>query len=117
MVSVRNSTRQPTTSTARRSLSDLQAMTTRVASAGQHHHTRTDSHSLEVPNGVVANAATNARETFLNYFFGNNKDGAMENSVIMPRQTEQRPSDHEKRQSSNARKFKTDRYEQFCERI
>jgi len=68
-----------------------------TASAGQHHHTRTDSHSLEVPNGVVANAATNARETFLNYFFGNNKDGAMENSVIMPRQTEQRPSDHEKR--------------------
>lgn len=68
-----------------------------AASAGQHHHTRTDSHSLEVPNGVVANAATNARETFLNYFFGNNKDGAIENSVIMPRQAEQRPSDQEKR--------------------
>jgi dynamin 1-like protein len=67
------------------------------ASTAQHHHTRTDSHSLEVPNGVVANAATNARETFLNYFFGNNKDGAIENSVIMPRQAEQRPSDQEKR--------------------
>jgi dynamin 1-like protein len=62
-----------------------------------HHHTRTDSHSLgEVPNGVVANAATNARETFLNYFFGNSKDGAMENSVIMPRH-ESRALDQEKR--------------------
>ena len=68
-----------------------------AASAGQRHHTRGDSHSLEAPNGVVANAATNARETFLNYFFGNNKDSAMENSVIMPRQAEQRPSDQEKR--------------------
>ena len=78
-----------------------------IGPAGNDHHTastaqssssrRTDSHSLEVPNGVVANAATNARETFLNYFFGNNKDGAMENSVIMPRQAEQRPSDQEKR--------------------
>ena len=62
-----------------------------------HHHTRTESHSLgEVPNGVVANAATNARETFLNYFFGNSKDGAMENSVIMPRH-ESRALDQEKR--------------------
>ena len=52
----------------------------------------------EAPNGVVANAATNARETFLNYFFGNSKDGAMENSVIMPRAPEYRASDHEKRQ-------------------
>ena len=78
-------------------LSDLQVMTTRLHRPDSIIITRTDSHSLEVPNGVVANAATNARETFLNYFFGNNKDGAMENSVIMPRQTEQRPSDHEKR--------------------
>ena len=67
-------------------------------SLSQHHHnTRTESHSLgEVPNGVVANAATNARETFLNYFFGNSKDGAMENSVIMPRH-ESRALDQEKR--------------------
>jgi dynamin 1-like protein len=62
-----------------------------------HHHVRAESHA-EASNGVVASAATNARETFLNYFFGNNKDGAMENSVIMPRATENRPSDHEKRQ-------------------
>jgi len=62
-----------------------------------HHHIRSDSHSLgEVPNGVVANAATNARETFLNYFFGNNKDGTMENSVVMPRH-ESRAIDQEKR--------------------
>jgi hypothetical protein len=62
-----------------------------------HHHVRAESHA-EASNGVVASAATNARETFLNYFFGNNKDGAMENSVIMPRATENRPSDYEKRQ-------------------
>jgi dynamin 1-like protein len=62
-----------------------------------HQHIRSDSHSLgEVPNGVVANAATNARETFLNYFFGNNKDGTMENSVVMPRH-ESRAIDQEKR--------------------
>ena len=64
---------------------------------GQPLHTRTDSHPVEAPNGVVANAATNARETFLNYFFGNNKDVTMENSVIVPRQLEHRPSEQEKR--------------------
>jgi len=63
-----------------------------------HHHVRSESHPAEAPNGVVASAATNARETFLNYFFGNTKDGAMENSVIMPRAPENRSSDHEKRQ-------------------
>ena len=67
------------------------------ASVSQHHHSRTDSHSQgDVPNGVVSNAATNARETFLNYFFGNSKDGAMENSVVMPRH-ESRVVDQEKR--------------------
>jgi dynamin 1-like protein len=68
------------------------------AGSQPHHHVRTDSHSVE--NGVVT-AATNARETFLNYFFGNNKDGAMENSVVMPRATESRLYDHEKRQRRN----------------
>jgi dynamin 1-like protein len=68
------------------------------AGSQPHHHIRSDSHSVE--NGVV-NAATNARETFLNYFFGNNKDGAMENSVVMPRATESRVFDHEKRQRRN----------------
>lgn len=67
----------------------------------QHHHIRADSHSMgDVPNGVVANAATNARETFLNYFFGNSKDGAMENSVVMPRH-ESRAIDQEKRHRRN----------------
>lgn len=66
-------------------------------SISQHHHSRTDSHSLgDIPNGVVSSAATNARETFLNYFFGNSKDGAMENSVVMPRH-EPRVVDQEKR--------------------
>lgn len=70
-----------------------------AASVSQHHHhVRSESHLSEAPNGVVASAATNARETFLNYFFGNSKDGAMENSVIMPRAQENRASDHEKRQ-------------------
>jgi dynamin 1-like protein len=69
-----------------------------IAGSQSHHHVRTDSHSVE--NGVV-NAATNARETFLNYFFGNNKDGAMENSVVMPRATESRAFDQEKRHRRN----------------
>jgi dynamin 1-like protein len=60
------------------------------------HHIRADSLSAEFPNGIVASAATNARETFLNYFFGN-KDGAMDNSVIMPRPMENRLPDQEKR--------------------
>jgi dynamin 1-like protein len=68
----------------------------------QHrHHSRTDSHSGlpahsgELPNGSVANAASNARETFLNYFFGN-KDGPMEGSVAMPR-TDNRSLEPERR--------------------
>lgn len=61
-----------------------------------HHHARTESQSVEVsPNGLVANAASNARDTFLNYFFGN-KDPAMDTGVIMPR-NENRPVDPEKR--------------------
>jgi dynamin 1-like protein len=66
-------------------------------SASHHHHFRTESHSSEAANGVVANAATNARETFLNYFFGN-KDEPMNNSVVMPRPSEPRAIDQEKRQ-------------------
>ena len=70
-----------------------------AASVSQHHHHhRSESHPTEAANGIVASTATNARETFLNYFFGNSKDGAMENSVIMPRQTENRSSDPERRQ-------------------
>jgi len=66
--------------------------------ANQHpHHTRTDSHSVDLSNGVVANAASNARETFLNYFFGNAKENAMDNSVVMPRHTENRNIDPERR--------------------
>jgi len=64
----------------------------------QHHH-RTDSNSIE--NGLVASAASNARETFLNYFFGNSKEGGMENSVVMPRSSEGRPS--EEKRSRRAR--------------
>lgn len=64
----------------------------------QHpHHARVDSHSVDMSNGVVANAATNARETFLNYFFGNSKDGVMENSVVMPRPSEPRNFDPDRR--------------------
>lgn len=66
-------------------------------STGQNHHTRTESQSAEVPNGIVANAATNARETFLNLFFGNSKEGAMDNSVLTTKLMENRLSDHEKR--------------------
>lgn len=68
--------------------------TTPTVAQHLHHHHRTDSHSTE--NGLVANAASNARETFLNYFFGNSKDGTMENSVVMPRQTESRPSEEKR---------------------
>jgi dynamin 1-like protein len=67
-------------------------------SASQHpHHTRVDSHSTDMSNGVVAHAASNARETFLNYFFGNSKENPMENSVVMPRQVENRNFDPERR--------------------
>jgi len=65
-----------------------------------HHHVRTESQTLETSNGVVANAAANARETFLNYFFGN-KDGTGESSVVMPRPAE--PRFVEERRSRRAR--------------
>jgi dynamin 1-like protein len=63
----------------------------------QHHHSRTESQPVDVPNGFVTGAASNARETFLNYFFGN-KDGPVEHSVVMPRPSENRISDQERRQ-------------------
>jgi dynamin 1-like protein len=65
-----------------------------------HHHVRTESQTFETSNGVVANAAANARETFLNYFFGN-KDGPGESSVVMPRPVEPRLA--EERRSRRAR--------------
>jgi dynamin 1-like protein len=68
-----------------------------VISTHENAHHRTESHSIQ-ENGVVG-AASNARETFLNYFFGNNKEGAMENSVVMPRSTER--ADGEKRNRRN----------------
>jgi len=70
-----------------------------VAQHQHEHHHRTDSHSVE--NGLVASAASNARETFLNYFFGNSKEGGMENSVVMPRSSEGRPA--EEKRSRRAR--------------
>ena len=73
-----------------------------------HHHSRTDSSFLDVSNGVVANAASNARETFLNYFFGNSKDTAMENSVIMPRHVDSRSSDLERRRRARDNPRMTD---------